>query len=132
MERSISGFDIEAVEKKYNATFIGDFPIKLKGGNWGNASAVFYQPNPDLSKGYKHLFGLYLGEPPVIFDASYLDGHEFVGVKLADGSYVWSRHVHDFRDVPGGFIDGGFDYYRVGGDPKVVNLKIEKDKVVEC
>lgn len=130
--KSITGFDVVKVEKKYGATFIGDFPVKLKSGNWGNSGAVFYQPNPDITKGHKNYFGLIVSDTAFIYDASYLEGKEFTGVKQADGTYIWSRHVHDFREVDGGFIDGGFDYTRVGGNPKTVTLKIQKEKVVEC
>lgn len=136
---SISGFNIPEVEKRYGATFIGDFPVKLKGGNWGNPGAVFYQPNPDVSKGHKHLFGLvntasgdFGDDMTFIYDASWLDGFEFDGVKQNDGSYAWSRYRHDYREVDGGFIDGGFDYFRRSTSLNVVKLKIEKDKVVEC
>jgi hypothetical protein len=131
MNRSISGFDVDKVELKYGATFIGDFPTKLKNGGWGDCGAVFYQHNPQPH--HSPYFGLYIGEKTVIYDASYLLTTPFTGVKVGDG-YVWSRHVQDFREVPGGFIDGGFDYFRCGGNPspKAVSLKIEGAKVVEC
>ena len=128
-------FDIEKVEKKYNATYVGDFPTKRKTGGWGSAGAVFYDPNPDLDKGHKSLFGLFFdfyNEKAVIYDATYLEGRVFTGVMLNDGEYLWSRDVHDYREVPGGAIDGGFDYARVIGDVKVVNLTIKKGKVVEA
>lgn len=132
--QSIAGFDIAKVEKRYSAIFIGDFPVKLKSGGWGDAGAVFYQPNPDVSKGHSHYFGLVLSPDLAywIYDAAFIEGKEFIGVKQADGSYVWSRFRHDFREVEDGFIDGGFDYTRIGGNPKTVTLKVEKDKIVEA
>jgi hypothetical protein len=131
MKNSISGFNITYVEKKYGATFIGDFPVKLKNGNWGQAGAVFYQPNPDVSKGHTNYFGLAITDTgAVIYNASYLLDTNFSGVKVGD-EYIWSRHVHDYREVLGGFIDGGFDYFRHSVPLDTVMLKIEKDKIVE-
>ena len=127
-------FNIEMVEKKHNAKYVGDFPTKLRGGGWGNAGAVFYKANPDIEKGHKHLFGLYydpFNDMAVIYDASYLDGFVFTGVMLNDGQYVWSRDRHDYREVPGGAIDGGFDYCRAIGDVKLIKLHIKEGKVVE-
>lgn len=126
-------FDIKTVEKKYNATFVGDFPIKTPQG-WGSAGAVFYQANPDTSLGHKHLFGLHYNpftQQAVIYDASYLDGMKFTGAMLDDGMYAWSRDRHDYRQVPGGALDGGFDYTRVIGNPKLATLQIKDGKVVE-
>jgi len=129
---SITPFDIPAVEKKYGATFVGDFPTKTTTG-WGYAGAVFYQPNPDVDKGHSHLFGLatFVDDSTIIYNASYLDGHKFYGVRDGD-TYLWSRYVHDFREVPGGFLDGGFDYFRRVGNPKnEVTLMIKDGVVVE-
>lgn len=132
MKTSLLPFNIEVVENKYNAKFVGDFPIKTKHG-WGSPSAVFYQANPDIDKGHSHLFGfvMTLSDEAVVFDASYLDGHTFYGVKVGD-EYVWSRYSHDFRDVPGGALDGGFDYLRVIGSVKdIVELQIVNGVVTE-
>ena len=45
------------------------------------------------------------------------------GVMSPDGEVHISRFRHDYREIPGGFIDGGRDYLRLGGDacqyPKV-------------
>ena len=131
MTDQITPFDISKVEEKYKAKFIGEFPVKLRAGGWGPAGAVFYQPTPDTSKGHKHLFGLYFGgDKAVIYDASYLDGYIFSGVELPDGTFVWSRHVHDYREVPGGALDGGFDYLKVLGKVSLVGLQIKEGKVV--
>lgn len=129
---SISGLNVEVIEKKYNAKYIGDFPTKTNTG-WGGAGAVFYQANPDTGKGHTHLFGLfrYPDDTVVIYDASWLEGYVFSGLDI-DGEYIWSRDRHDFRQKDGSFVDGGFDYFRAGGDlSKRVNLTIKNGEVVK-
>lgn len=130
---TVTPFDIPYIEKKYNAKYVGDFPIKTRTG-WGYPGAVFYDPNPDVSKGHKHLFGFYHEEntdSTIVYDATYLEGMEFLGTRLHDGEFAWSRYRHDNREVPGGFIDGGFDYLRACGEVKIIKLKIVDGKVTE-
>jgi hypothetical protein len=133
MADQLTPFDIPKVEEKYKALFIGEFPVKLMSGGWGPAGAVFYQPNPDITKGHKKLFGLYFSrDTATIYDASYLEGVLFTGVALDDDTFVWSRDRHDYREVHGGAIDGGFDYLRVLGSPKTVRLQIKEGKVIRA
>ena len=53
---------IGIVEEKYGgATFMGAWAIKKKDGGWFDEPVdVFYQPNPDTSKGHSHYFGIFI------------------------------------------------------------------------
>jgi hypothetical protein len=57
---------------------------------------------------------------------------EFTGVLGTDGTVYFSRYRNDFRNIPGGFVDGGRDYLRCGGQictTDRVSLKIVYDRL---
>lgn len=131
----------EVVEEKYGATYVGDFPGKTRDGGWTAdiALAVFYMPEPNAPYTNRY-FGLLIdisaaihGGPMrlMITDADYVEGHVFDAI-LTDDGIVYSTCRHDYREVNGASIDGGWDYYRgYGGSlirARVMNGRIEQVK----
>ena len=58
IKRRYQNIDIKKIENKYNATYIGDFQLKNRQGEWIDIpSAVFYQENPP--NGYSNYFGIF-------------------------------------------------------------------------
>lgn len=115
---SAQPINIPAVEKRYGAQFVGDFCIKTKSNGWSEEPiAIFYQPNPDVSKGHKHYFGLFVrGDVIYITDGTSAFSEPIVGLVTRSGEVIFSRYRHDFVQREGIFIDGGRDYVRCGGD----------------
>lgn len=111
-------FDIEAVEKKYGATYVGELCIKLKTGEWTNfAVSVFYQKTPAKPE-YSNYFGLYTkGGNAYITDAISAVDTSFLGVVADDGEVIYSAYRHDYTTSKDGsvFIDGGREYIRRSG-----------------
>ena len=129
----------DAVEAKYGATYVGDFPGKVRGGGWTAdiAVSVFYQPEPKAPYTNRY-FGLFNDISALAFggqsrlmitDADYVEGREFDALLTPEG-IVYSTCRHDYREVGGSSIDGGWDYYRGNGGPvikaRVMNGKIEQ------
>jgi hypothetical protein len=124
----------EAAEKHYNASFIGDWALPLKSGNWSSPAAVFYCPEPDKSKGHSDYFAIVekqsvISTPDKPDYQMYILSAAFIKYKVLTGAYsqflnkstnetelqvVYSCHVHDYvvtsnEEV---MIDGGFDYVK--------------------
>ena len=133
----------KTIEKKYKVSYIGDFCIKDKNNNWTQKPvSIYYQDNPDLSKGHSNYLGVYID---YIFDGKeFVPGHVYLtdgqsafleglqGIVADDGEIVISCYRHDYRTSSDDsvFIDGGRDYIRSSAGAKIVNLKIIKDKIV--
>lgn len=127
--------NIDSVEQRYGGTYIGDFCLKLKNGNWSdNPAAIFYQPNPKIEFGHTHLFAIVN-----LFDGSYITcgdsafSEPIAGIIADDGEVIYSRFRHDYRTSADNsvFIDGGRDYCRHSGDPtRFCTLILDKDKLV--
>lgn len=110
--------NIEKVEKHYNCTFVGDFCIKDKSGQYTTDTvALFWQEHPPV-EGYSHYFALFVRGQSVFITsgASVLDASINVVVTPA-GEVVYSRHRHDYRQAKTSnfAIDGGRDYVRIIG-----------------
>ena len=125
--------DIRAAEQKYNATFVGDFCIKNRRGDFLTETvAVFWQPIPPV-EGYSHYFAL-LVRGDVVFITSGQTAFDLpiYGIRAKDGEIVYSRHRHDYRSCKdgSGSIDGGRDYTKLSASeldntfPELVELKI--------
>lgn len=121
------GLDIKKVELRYNAVFMGSWALRTKGGGWSEQPAdIFYSPYPDKSKGHTHYFG-------IIFDGpvSYITGGDsafsqtITGIDNGDGTVSVSRYRHDFTPGLNGAIDGGRDYLKVSGTPKLVTVIVK-------
>lgn len=131
---------IDVIEEHYNAKFVGDFCVKTKGGGWSEIPvAVFYQPNPDFSKGHTHYFGIFCDPQNklMITDASSAFDEPIEGIIADNGEVIFSRYRHDYRSSMDRSvtIDGGRDYLRCGGsrvyDPnRHVKLIPNGDKLV--
>jgi len=115
--------NIEAAEDLYKSKYIGSWCIRV-GENWSEFPVeVFYQSNPDKSKGHSHYFGIYVESgiggydtKVMITNAESAFFKDIIGIVDNDMVYV-SRYRHDFLKTPSGFIiDGGRDYLRLGSD----------------
>lgn len=107
---------IKMVEHMYKAKYLGPWCKKVKNG-WSDVPVdVFYQPNPDLSQGHSHYFGLYLAADGGIFitDAASAFSEPINGILCPDETVIVSRYRHDYVVHGGFFIDGGRDYTRSG------------------
>lgn len=136
--------NIKTIEEKYGAKYIGYFCTRKSNGAWNDLPVdVFYQPNPDVSKGHSHYFGMFRQIGNVyITDAISITENPMLGVIANDGEVVVSRYRHDYRRSNDGsvFIDGGRDYTKYGWDdssgnvdailPKLTEVKIVKDQLV--
>jgi nitrite reductase/ring-hydroxylating ferredoxin subunit len=119
---------IETVERHYNAKYMGYWSIKRDDGNWSEMPVdVFYQPNPDTSKGHSHYFGLFTvpGTGVMITDAKSAFSEPIIGLLTEDGEVIVSRHRHDFVSKDGFCIDGGREYTKiVGGLENVTRVEV--------
>jgi hypothetical protein len=124
---------IKKIENHYGAKYMGYWCIRDKTGNWSDVPVeVFYQPNPDISKGHSHYFGLFVQDETVmrITNASSAFSGQINGILEDDIVYV-SRYRHDFTRTPRreNIIDGGRDYLNLSGDPitELVSVTVNKD-----
>ena len=126
-------------EKHPDAAFVEEIAIGLKGGGYtDNPGVVFYQPYPPAP--YTNKFFAYWCRQDL---QAVLDGRERNDQWVITGLQDWdpvvsaaihvpsrtlaiSRYGHDFFSFPGGFIDGGRDYTRLGGEtiPQTVELNL--------
>lgn len=116
---------VAKVEQKYNAKFMGPFCIKDSRGNWTEIAVdVFYQPNPDTSKGHSEYFGIYthpihpIDEAVYICNAISAFSEPLTGIVANSGEVVVSRWRHDYRSSydQSVSIDGGRDYVKITGN----------------
>lgn len=124
--RDNSIFNIEKVEKQYDAHYVGQFCLKDKFGGWANSLAdVFWQKTPPI-EGYSNYFALFQrgSEIYITSGASAVEGVIF-GIRADDGEIIYSRYRHDYRSSKDGsvFIDGGRDYVRASSN-KYLQLKV--------
>jgi hypothetical protein len=124
---------ITRAEAHYGAKYMGYWVTKKPDGQWNETPVdVFYQPNPDLSKGHSHYFGLFLNKRdgrPYITDAKFAFSETIVGILTDNGEVIVSRYRHDFVQKGGHFIDGGRDYTRSSGG-KFVNVTVKDGEFV--
>lgn len=109
---------IEMIEKHYGGEYVGYFCTKRPDGSWNEVPVdVFYQPNPDISKGHSHYYGMFRRDDSTyITNAISVTEQPMLGIVANDGEVVVSRYRHDYRRSNDGsvFIDGGRDYTRYG------------------
>lgn len=126
--RSDAQFNIEKVEAKYNAKFVGQFALKTKDGGWSGDSCgdVYYQEKVPV-EGYSNYFALIIqmGSTYITSGASGVSGI-INGVIADDGEIIYSRYRHDYRTSTDGstFIDGGRDYVRGGTHGRYIQMKV--------
>ena len=124
-----SGEQIPKLEEHYKSKYMGYWTTKRKDGEWNDDPVdVFYNPNPDTSKGHSHYFGLFMKDHKVmITNAESAFSEPIVGVVAEDNEVLVSRYRHDYSEKGDAFIDGGREYYRYNPDFPLVNVTIDND-----
>jgi hypothetical protein len=131
---SVVGIDINAVEEKYNAIFVGDFCLKSKKFGWVNApAAIFYQKVIPVV-GYTHYFALFESEGKLLITAGESAITDPISaIRAADGEIIYSKYRHDNVTSKDGScnIDGGREYchWSATKGTQHVQLRVVKDKV---
>ena len=125
--REDSKYNIEGVEKKYNAKYVGQHTLKGINGEWIDDSIgdFFYQENPPL--GYSKYMVLFVRDGlSFISTGCYIDGLEIQAIKSDDGEIIYSRNNHDYRvsKDKSVWIDGGRSYTRGPTSVNYMTLKI--------
>jgi hypothetical protein len=126
--RANSLYNIEKVEEKYNAKWVGQLQLKDRYGNWTSDTFgdIYYQETPPV-EGYSNYFALYLqnGTAYITSGASAVSGI-INGVEADDGQIIYSRCRHDMRcsNDKSVWIDGGRDYIRSGNHGRFMQLQI--------
>ena len=121
---------IERIAKEYGAKYMGYWAIQTKRG-WSEIPVdVFYQPNPDRSKGHSNYFGMYSapGIGPMITNAENAFSEPITGLLTDDGEVIVSRYRHDYVQKGLYMIGGGRDYLRTSSsnaDGKLVKVTVE-------
>ena len=113
---------IQIIENHYGAKYLGYWAVKWSENlGWSSTPVdVFYQPNPDVSKGHSHYFGMHVNENGVfISNAESAFSEPITGILTEDGEVIVSRYRHDYVTKDGQMIDGGRDYVRSSGGPYV-------------
>lgn len=133
---------IGIVNEKYKSKYLGYFAMPGPGGWTEEPFDLFYVENPDRSQGHSNYFAIFYKRnfdmsrgPLLITNGEKCFEKAFTGVMSPDGEVHISRYRHDSHDIPGGFIDGGRDYLRLGGDackyPRVQILVVDGEFMFE-
>ncbi len=122
---------IRKIEEKYGAKYMGFWATKNSRGYWNESPVdVFYQPNPDTSKGHTHYFGMFVRDDSVyITEAGTAFSDPISGIPTDDGEVIVSRYRHDYVTKDGRMIDGGRDYVRASMHPTVM-VTVDGDRFV--
>jgi hypothetical protein len=129
---------IKMIAKHYRgAIFMGSWAVPIKSGGWSEIPIdVFYQPNPDRSKGHSNYFGIFqrpINGDVVITNAEGAFSVPLTGIVAKNGEVVISRWRHDYRmsSDQSVWIDGGRDYVKCSGG-KLVEVMVKDDKFMVC
>jgi hypothetical protein len=122
---------ISKIEEKYGAKYMGYWCTKRPSGGWNEQPVdVFYQPDPDTTKGHTHYFGMFYRDDVLyITEASTAFSDPIAGIPTDDGEVIVSRYRHDYVEKDGRMIDGGRDYTRSSIHPTVI-ITVDGDKFV--
>lgn len=134
---------IETAEKMYNAKYMGYWSIKDRHNQWTTTPVeVFYQPNPDISKGHSNYFGLYIKyssyennfAPTTVYICNAQSAFEEPIAAFIENDIIYaSRYRNDFTFTPSGkILDGARDYTRINLETKkdLVYITVDKDSFV--
>ena len=124
---------IQKISEMYGGKYLGYWAIKDKNGNWSEMPVdVFYQPNPDRSKGHTNYFGMYrnFNDQVMITNAESAFSQPITGVVTDDGEVIVSRYRHDYVTKDNRMIDGGRDYVRSSTIGPFVTITIKDDEFV--
>lgn len=106
--------NIEMVEEKYNAKYVGRYDLDRGTLDYTVMGAVFYVETPDVSKGHSNYFALFhdpFSGDLLITNASNVAENKYPAIQLdGDGQYLVSRGRHDYVVSGGAFLDGGHCY----------------------
>ena len=123
---------IAILEKKHNAKYVFESCIKFGNGSWANfPAAIFYteQAHPKGSN-YFAIFQEYdldgILSVPMITNGISATEPVYTGIVSKD-KIIYSRYRYDYRKGEYGAIDGGRDYIKISGYPKIVKFKVVKD-----
>jgi hypothetical protein len=124
---------IKIIENHYGAKYLGYWTVKWSENlGWSSFPVdVFYQPNPDVSKGHTHYFGMHISERGdlMISNAESAFSEPITGILTDDDEVIVSRYRHDFVVKEGYMIDGGRDYTRSSGG-KFVTINVKDGEFV--
>jgi hypothetical protein len=123
---------IAKIEGFYGAKYVGYWATRKPDWNWNETPVdVFYQPNPDLSKGHSNYFGMFVQNGKTyITDAKSAFSQPIIGILTDDGEVIVSRYRHDCVVKGDYMIDGGRDYTRSSLIGKLVNVTVEDGEFV--
>lgn len=127
---------IAAIEEHYSAKYVCETCVKNKMGNWINQPmALFWteKAHPEGSNYFVIYWGGMDANTLMVSNGITALDEPIQGVLASDGVVYYSKYRHDFRNIPGGFIDGGRDYLRRGGDVcdyPIVNMVIEGPNLI--
>jgi len=121
---------VRQIEQSYGGQYMGYWCTIAKGGGWTYQPIdVFYQPNPDLSKGHSHYFGIVIRDDVVcITNASPVFSQPIYGVLCDDGEVIVSRYRHDCVVKGNHMIDGGRDYTRSSLNSQMIKITVDGPK----
>ena len=125
---------IRVAEERYGAKYLGYWCTKrLDGNSWNERPVdVFYQPNPDTSKGHSHYFGLLIQNGSLwITNAESAFSEPMTGIICEDGEVLISRYRHDYRTKDDRMIDGGRDYVRCSLHPLATVTVVDGNFVIK-
>jgi hypothetical protein len=124
---------IAKIEEWYGAKYMGYWAIHGTADySWSDSPVdVFYQPNPDVSKGHSHYFGMFRNENSqvMICNAESAFSDPITGILTEDGEVIVSRYRRDFVLKGNYFVDGGRDYTRSSGG-KFVDVTVKNGEFV--
>jgi len=109
---------IKKLEELYNAKYVGHWCTKRPDGTWHDMPVdVFYQENPDQSKGHSNYFGMFINErgQAMITNAESAFSEPITGMLCEDGEVLVSRYRNDYQTKGDVMVDGGRDYLRYSG-----------------
>jgi len=109
---------IKKLEELYNAKYMGHWCTKRPDGTWHDMPVdVFYQENPDRSKGHSNYFGMFINErgQAMITNAESAFSEQITGMLCEDGEVLVSRYRNDYQTKGDVMVDGGRDYLRYSG-----------------
>lgn len=108
-----TGVVVDKIPESYpGSVYVGQFPLKHIGidrfTDWH--ADVFYNPNPDTSKGHSNYFAVYVRDGKgYITDAKHVETMLLTVIEDSEGNFIYPRFQHDFRYFDGSyFCDGGW------------------------
>lgn len=125
-EPELSEEEKELINKcieKFGGYYLGKWCLKTVDGSWTlhQVPYIFYQPNPDTSKGHSNYYGIFknlITKSWIICNGKSAfepdENNDIIGI-VDDGLVYVSRDRHNYITTPNNhFIDGGRDYLRYG------------------